>query len=101
MQLFDRMCMTLGGRAAEAKIFRRVTTGVISDTTVSYCMSVLVPLEIFIKVPEGFRRLRPIRKQPEHAMFLNNGSLWTGYWLVVRRSLGRSFSLLHFVLRYF
>lgn len=26
-QLFDRMCMALGGRAAEAKIFRRVTTG--------------------------------------------------------------------------
>ena len=27
-QLFDRMCMALGGRAAEAKIFRRVTTGI-------------------------------------------------------------------------
>lgn len=30
-QLFDRMCMTLGGRAAEAKIFRRVTTGAEDD----------------------------------------------------------------------
>ena len=28
MQLFDRMCMALGGRAAEAKIFKRVTTGI-------------------------------------------------------------------------
>ncbi|XP_020625881.1 paraplegin-like [Orbicella faveolata] len=30
-QLFDRMCMALGGRAAEAKIFRRVTTGAEDD----------------------------------------------------------------------
>ena len=29
-QLFDRMCMALGGRAAEAKIFKRVTTGMFS-----------------------------------------------------------------------
>ena len=26
-QLFDRMCMTLGGRAAEAITFRKITTG--------------------------------------------------------------------------
>lgn len=44
MQLFDRMCMTLGGRAAEAKIFRRVTTGMISDTTVTYCMPCFSPV---------------------------------------------------------
>lgn len=30
-QLFDRMCMALGGRAAEAKIFQRVTTGAEDD----------------------------------------------------------------------
>lgn len=30
-QLFDRMCMALGGRAAEAKIFKRVTTGAEDD----------------------------------------------------------------------
>ena len=34
-QLFDRMCMILGGRAAEAKIFRRVTTGIMSKTVLS------------------------------------------------------------------
>ncbi|PFX23713.1 Paraplegin [Stylophora pistillata] len=31
LKLFDRMCMALGGRAAEAKIFRRVTTGAEDD----------------------------------------------------------------------
>ncbi|XP_032226471.2 paraplegin isoform X2 [Nematostella vectensis] len=30
-QLFDRMCMALGGRAAEGKIFRRITTGAEDD----------------------------------------------------------------------
>lgn len=30
-QLFDRMCMALGGRVAESKIFRRVTTGAEDD----------------------------------------------------------------------
>ncbi|CAH3176045.1 unnamed protein product [Porites evermanni] len=30
-QLFDRMCMALGGRAAEAKMFKRVTTGAEDD----------------------------------------------------------------------
>ena len=27
LQLFDRMCMMLGGRAAEAVTFKKVTTG--------------------------------------------------------------------------
>lgn len=27
LQLFDRMCMTLGGRAAEAITFKKITTG--------------------------------------------------------------------------
>lgn len=31
MQLFDRMCLALGGRAAEAKIFKRITTGAEDD----------------------------------------------------------------------
>ena len=26
-QLFDRICMALGGRAAEAIVFRRISTG--------------------------------------------------------------------------
>jgi spastic paraplegia protein 7 len=30
-QLFDRMCMLLGGRAAEALVFRRITTGASDD----------------------------------------------------------------------
>ncbi|KAL1517448.1 hypothetical protein ABEB36_001211 [Hypothenemus hampei] len=30
-ELFDRMCMTLGGRAAEALIFNRITTGAQND----------------------------------------------------------------------
>lgn len=30
-QLFDRMCLALGGRAAEAKIFKRITTGAEDD----------------------------------------------------------------------
>lgn len=30
-QLFDRMCMALGGRVAESKIFRRVSTGAEDD----------------------------------------------------------------------
>lgn len=30
-QLFDRMCQVLGGRAAEAKVFQRVTTGAEDD----------------------------------------------------------------------
>lgn len=30
-QLFDRMCMALGGRIAESKIFRRITTGAEDD----------------------------------------------------------------------
>lgn len=36
------MCMALGGRAAEAKIFRRVTTGIKSDMIVSRCVSCLL-----------------------------------------------------------
>ena len=51
MQLFDRMCMTLGGRAAEAKIFRRVTTGVISETTVIYCMPCLQSYCTYFYIP--------------------------------------------------
>ena len=30
-QLFDRMCMALGGRAAEAVVFRRISTGKLSQ----------------------------------------------------------------------
>lgn len=30
-QLFDRMCMTLGGRASEEVFFSRVTTGAQDD----------------------------------------------------------------------
>ena len=31
MQLFDRMCMTLGGRASEQVFFGRITTGAQDD----------------------------------------------------------------------
>ena len=31
LQLFDRMCMMLGGRAAESVKFKRVTTGARDD----------------------------------------------------------------------
>ena len=30
-QLFDRMCMTLGGRASEEVFFQRITTGALDD----------------------------------------------------------------------
>jgi hypothetical protein len=29
LQLFDRMCMALGGRVAEGKIFQKITTGTV------------------------------------------------------------------------
>ena len=31
MQLFDKMCMTLGGRASEQVFFSRITTGAQDD----------------------------------------------------------------------
>ena len=54
-QLFDRMCMALGGRAAEAKIFRRVTTGMMSDTVASYYMPRLQSFCTYFYFPMGER----------------------------------------------
>ena len=72
--------MALGGRAAEAKIFRRVTTGKMSDTVISNripCLQSLYSMgeRNFYRSPRRFPIfLRPIRKQPDHSMFLSNSS---------------------------
>ena len=48
-QLFDRMCMALGGRAAEAKIFKRVTTGMFSRVF-SFRISLPKFADVFLSV---------------------------------------------------
>lgn len=63
--------------------------------TVRLAFSLYIPLEkeIFTKLPEGFWLLRPIRKQPDHSMFLRNSSR-AGDWLVVRLLCGQPVGLL-------
>ena len=59
----------------------------------SFSLNIPWEKEIFIALPEGFRLLHPIRKLPEHSMFLSNSSR-ADDWLVVRWSCVRSLGLL-------
>lgn len=50
MQLFDRMCMALGGRAAEAKIFKRVTTGIRNYFMITAFWRFVLILFVWLKI---------------------------------------------------
>ena len=63
-QLFDRMCMTLGGRASEQVFFGRITTGAQDDlkkvTSTAYSQVQATPslhLFLFVLIPTSLSRL--------------------------------------------